>query len=49
MVLILYGNSDNVLGENNPIFDHSQSDQMSNTDQITERAPYVLTYFWVTI
>ena len=33
----------------NPICDYSRSSQMPKTDETTEIAPYVRTYFWVTI
>ena len=34
-----------LFGEKSPICDYSRSDQMPLTDQITEIAPYVRTYF----
>ena len=59
MVLILDGNSERVghalrkiglFGEKkSDLWLHSRSNQMPETDQITDIAPYVLTYFWVTI
>ena len=58
IVLILNANSDHVshvwrkiglLGCKNSKCDFSRSNQIPLTDQTTEAAPYVCTYFWVTI
>ena len=56
MVLILGGISDYVahkwklaFSEKNPICACSRSNQLPETDWITEIAPYVRTHFWVTI
>ena len=38
-----------ILGEKNPIYDSFPSNQMPDTDQITEIATYMRTYFWFTI
>ena len=58
MILILNGNSEHVAHtcrenrslqrEKKAICDCSRSKQMPITDQITETAPYLRTYFWVT-
>ena len=56
MELTLDSNSEHVAQENrsfrrkkNPIFDCYRFNQMPYINQITEIAPYVLTYFYVTI
>ena len=59
IVLILEGNSEHVAHAwrkicligflKNPICDCSQSNQMHQTDQITDFAPHVRNYFLVTI
>ena len=58
MVLILDGNSEHVAHawrimvfseKKKTICDYSRSKQMPKTEQITEIAPHVRTYLWVTI
>ena len=52
MVLLLEGNLEQILYEwrkTNQMCDYSRSNQMLYADQITEIAPYVRTYFWITI